>query len=67
MGDGTYVHHGRILFATLDKLIIGNPRILVLVHAAEYLFHSLGSKINACLAWKGETDLFRRFFVLRKL
>jgi hypothetical protein len=67
MGGGTYIHHGGILFTTLDKLIIGNVRILVLVHASEYLFHSLGSKINACLAWKGETDLFRRFFVLGKL
>jgi hypothetical protein len=67
IGDGTYVHHGRILFTTLDEFVIGNLRILVLVHASEYLFYSLGSKINACLAWKGETDLFRRFFVLGKL
>lgn len=67
MGDGTYVHHCRILFTTLNELIICNHRILVLVHASEYLFHSLGSKINASLAWKGETDLFRRFFVLGKL
>lgn len=67
MGNGTYVHHGRILFTTLDEFVIGNLRILVLIHASEYLFHSLGSKINACLAWKEETDLFRRFFVLGKL
>ena len=67
MGDGTYVHHGRILLATLDELIISNIRILVFVHASEYLFHSLGSKINACLGWKGEKDLFRRFFVLGEL
>jgi hypothetical protein len=67
MGGGTYIHHGRILFTTLDEFIIGNLRILVLIHASEYLFHSLGSKINACIAWNAETDLFRRFFVLGEL
>ncbi len=50
MWDGTYVHHGWILFTTLDELAIGNIRILVLVHASKYLFHPLGSIISARLA-----------------
>ncbi len=61
--DGTYIHHSGILFTTLDELTIRDVRILILVHASEYLFHPLRRKIGACLEWKGETDLFRRFFV----
>jgi hypothetical protein len=47
MRNGTYVHHGGILFTALYKLTVRDLGILVLIHAPEDLFHPLDSKINA--------------------
>jgi hypothetical protein len=63
----TYVHHCGILLATLYEFTVVDIRVPILIHTPEYLVHTLGSQINACLAGKRETDLLRCFFVLGEL
>ena len=44
MRDMTYVHYSGILLAALYEFVVSDLGILVLIHAPEYLIHTLTAK-----------------------